>query len=95
MNSIVNNAAQQPCQRAQASDHVLALAWHDAFASQGAVRLRDERADRVAVGAVACAAAAVPTAVAPTTAPKANVVAPVATAVAHIPGSVAWSPPPC
>lgn len=87
MNSILINATEPSCQRAQAADRVLALAWRHVFASQGAVRLRDDETGRVA----AACAAAVPTAAAP----KTNVVVPVATAVAHIPGSVAWSPPPC
>lgn len=51
MNSIVNFAAQQPCQRAQTSAHVLPT-WLGEAAPQGVLRLRDER-----VAAKAAAAA--------------------------------------
>ena len=54
MNSIVNFAAQQPCQRAQTSAHVLPT-WLGEAAPQGVLRLRDAH---VAVKAKAAKAAA-------------------------------------
>lgn len=86
MNSIVNFAAQQPCQRAQTSAHVLPTTWLGEAAPQGVLRLRDAHVAVVAGLAVDAATKHV--------AVKAKA-AKAAAAAVRLKGSVAWSPPPC
>lgn len=92
-NNIVMNAAQQPFQRAFAQGAATAQAWRSLDGFGGGVRLRAERADRLAGFVVVDALTGAHAGVVTTAGIAAHAAKPAA--IAACTGPVAWSPPPC